>query len=117
MKETRDRNWLTFREAAAILGVSYQTIWRYASTRNEERRIKSEIHMGVYHVSLSELHRFRDEIRPTFRGGPGRPTGSRNKKQGKHERFNLTERKATRMTHEQRLNYLLAMANDLLEET
>ena len=105
---------LTYSEAAAMLGVSYQTIWRYAG-----RLFNSYQHDMPSHVPKSEIVRFRDEIRPTFRGGPGRPKGSKNKKRHKNHvsRFNeLMERGKKRMTKEQSLNYLLSMAIEMLGE-
>ena len=102
---------LTFSEAAAMLGVSYQTIWRYAG-----RLFKSYKCETPSHVPKSEIIRFRDEIRPTFRGGPGRPKGSKNKRHCEREPFNLKERKAASMTKGQRLDYLLVLANEMMEE-
>lgn len=75
-----DIECLTIKESSALLKVSCQTIWRYASERKRpERKIGSQIVGGRYYIPKSELFRFRDEIRPTFKGGPGRPMGSKNK--------------------------------------
>lgn len=72
---------LSSSEGAAMLGVSMQTIWRYATERERpERRIKAYLYKGKYYIPISELCRFRDEIRPTFKGGPGRPKGSKDRK-------------------------------------
>lgn len=111
---TEGEDCLTYSEAAAMLGVSYQTIWRYAG-----RLFNSYQYETPSLVPKSEIIRFRDEIRPTFRGGPGRPKGSKNKRQRKNgdDSFHdLSDHKTQRMTKEQRLNYLLSIANEMLEE-
>ena len=75
---------LSCREAAAMLGVSNQTIWRYVTERKRpERKIHGHLQGSKYYIPKSELYRFRDETRPTFKGGPGRPMGSKDKKERK----------------------------------
>ena len=74
-----DEVCFSIRESAKKLGVSYQTIWRYVITKVQQRKIRHYIYGSAYYVPVLELERFKDEIRPKFNGGPGRPKGSKNK--------------------------------------
>lgn len=73
----------TYKEAAQFIGCSYQTIWRYADTRQpDSRKIRlTQIKWKTF-ISKSEIIRFRDEIRPTLKYGGryGRPPGAKDKK-------------------------------------
>ena len=71
------------REAAEFVGCSYQTIWRYTDTRQPPSRQIRLIRDGwKWYIPISELNRFMDEIRPTFKYGGkyGRPKGAKDKK-------------------------------------
>ena len=73
----------TRREAADFLGCSYQTIFRYTDHRQQASRRIELIRDGwKQYIPLSELIRFRDEIRPTFKYGGkyGRPKVAKEKK-------------------------------------
>lgn len=73
----------TRQEAADFLGCSYQTIFRYTDHRQQASRRIELIRDGwKQYIPLSELIRFRDEIRPTFKYGGkyGRPKGAKDKK-------------------------------------
>lgn len=73
----------TRREAADFLGCSYQTIFRYTGHRQQASRRIELIRDGwKQYIPISELIRFRDEIRPTFKYGGkyGRPKGAKDKK-------------------------------------
>lgn len=73
----------TRQEAADFLGCSYQTIFRYTDHRQKPSRQIRLVRDGwKRYIPISELIRFRDEIRPTFKYGGryGRPKGAKDKK-------------------------------------
>ena len=90
MVEINNEICLSCREAAGLIGVSIQTIRRYTKTQNPERKIRHYINdndSDRYKICVpkSEVLRFCYEIQPTFKGAPGRPKGSHDKKKRKNK--------------------------------
>lgn len=94
MVEINNELCLSCQEAAGLIGVSVQTIWRYTKTQNPNRKIRHYINENnsyrcKIYVPKSEVLRFSYEIQPTFIGGPGRPQGSHDKKRRKNKNIDV----------------------------
>ncbi len=109
-----------FEDAAEFLGCSVQTIRRYTDHRQQkDRRMNLKkfrdswgTTIGPY-LPLSEVERFRDEIRPKFRfgGRDGRKKGSKDKKPRKTPERGMTPEEWAwkNMTPEQSVKSLVGL--------